>query len=59
MVNKYGICKNSLSRKHKWLEKRGKNKDKPSQCIYCNQLKVDLLRTQHCRITAIPVEKHQ
>lgn len=32
-------CKNSLTGAHKWLEKVGKNKDKPDQCILCNQLR--------------------
>lgn len=39
-------CKNSLTGAHKWLEKVGKNKDKPDQCILCNQLRVDIERQE-------------
>ena len=35
-------CKNSLTGKHKWLEKTVKNKGKPDQCILCKQLKTDI-----------------
>jgi len=35
-------CHNSLSAKHEWLDRVGKNKDKPEQCVLCNKLKIDL-----------------
>ena len=35
-------CCNSLDGQHKWLERSAKNKNKPEQCVLCNQLKVDL-----------------
>jgi len=37
-------CLNSLTGEHKWLEKVGKNKDKPDQCVYCKKLREDLDR---------------
>ena len=42
-MDEYYRCKNSLTGEHKWLERRGKNKDKPEQCVLCNFLKVDLI----------------
>lgn len=36
-------CKNSSSGKHHWLYLVLENKEKPEQCVLCNQLKKDLV----------------
>ena len=43
-MDNYIWCHSSLTGKHKWLDKVGKNKDKLDQCILCGHLKRDLIQ---------------
>lgn len=43
MFNVYkNYCPNATNGRHKWLDKIGKNKNKPDQCVLCNTLKQDI-----------------
>ena len=39
---KYRSCPNTLTGEHRWLERIGKNADKPEQCTACKGFEVDL-----------------
>lgn len=43
----YVECPNTPYGIHRWLERTGANFNKPEQCVYCNNLKGDLLRDEY------------